>query len=315
MIVALAGGVGGAKLANGLAAVVPPEKLLVVVNTGDDFEHLGLSISPDIDTVMYTLAGRANPDLGWGLAGETWNFMAALELVGGDTWFRLGDGDLATHVERTHRLGRGATLSEVTAHLCRRYGVAHRVVPMSDDAVRTRVHTREGVLAFQDYFVRRRCEPAVTGVEFHGTASANPSAAFDQALASRDLEAIIICPSNPLLSIGPILALREIRDRIASLRVPRIAVSPIIQGKAVKGPAAKMLRELGKDPSAMTVAGMYGNVVNGMVIEACDHAQVGSFADTGIAWMPAKTLMKNVADQQELARNVLQFAQRIRATL
>ena len=315
MIIALAGGVGGAKLAKGLAAILPPEKLLVVVNTGDDFEHLGLSISPDIDTVMYTLAGRADPDRGWGLAGETWNFMAALELVGGETWFQLGDRDLATHLQRTTRLGRGETLSEVTAHLCRCYGVSHRVVPMSDDEVRTVLHTREGVLAFQDYFVRRRCEPAVTGIEFRGAATANPSAAFDQALGSKELEAIIICPSNPLLSIGPILALSGIRARLASLNIPRIAISPIIQGQAVKGPAAKIMRELGREPSAVMVAEMYGNAVNGMVIEECDRAQIERMTRMGITGMPAPTVMKNDADQQQLARTVLQFAQSMRASL
>jgi len=315
VIIALAGGVGGAKLANGLAAIMPPEKLLIVVNTGDDFEHLGLSISPDLDTVMYTLAGRANPELGWGLAGETWNFMAALELVGGETWFRLGDRDLATHLERTNRLGHGEALSDVTAHLCRRFGVAHHVAPMSDDPVRTLVHTRDGVLAFQDYFVRRRCEPMVTSIEFSGAATAKPTKAFTEALDSPELEAIVICPSNPLLSIGPILALPGVRARLASLPIPRIAVSPIIQGKAIRGPAAKMMRELGKEPSAVTVAEMYGDVVNAMVIEESDHAQMRNLTNLGLAGLPAHTVMKNPADQHQLAGTVLQFAQTLRVAL
>ena len=315
MIVALAGGVGGAKLANGLAKVLPPERLLVVVNTGDDFEHLGLSISPDVDTVMYTLAGRANTELGWGLAGETWNFMTALAEIGGEAWFRLGDRDLATHMERTRRLGRGETLSGVTTHLCERFGISHRVAPMSDDSVRTFVHTEVGALAFQDYFVRRRCEPVVTSIEYRGAAAARIGDAFERALHAPDLEAVVFCPSNPLLSIGPILALPGVRARLASLDVPRIAVSPIIQGQALKGPAAKMLRELGKEPSTVTVAEMYDKVVNAMVIDESDESELRQLRATGIAATTAETVMKDVGDQQRLARSVLEFARSLRTAL
>ncbi len=308
MIVALAGGVGGAKLANGLAQILPPDRLLVVVNTGDDFEHLGLRISPDLDTVMYTLAGRSNLDHGWGLSGETWNFMAALETVGGETWFRLGDRDLATHIERTTRLRRGETLTDVTAYLCRRYGVSHGIVPMSDDDVRTFVHTRDGVLAFQDYFVRRRCEPVVTGIEFRGDLIAKPNPAFTRALDSVQIEAVVICPSNPFLSIEPILALPAVRSRLESMSVPRIAVSPIILGRAVKGPAAKMMRELGKEPSALAVAALYSGLVNGMIVDERDHEQIRCLSTADVTVASTDTMMNSVADQMRLARAVLQLA-------
>jgi LPPG:FO 2-phospho-L-lactate transferase len=312
VIVALAGGVGGAKLASGLAAVLPPDELLIVVNTGDDFEHFGLHISPDLDTVMYTLAGRANSELGWGLAGETWHCMEALEQVGAETWFRLGDRDLGTHLARTHRLRRGESLSAVTSALCRSYGVAARIAPMSDGDVRTFVHTREGELAFQDYFVRRRCEPQVTAIEYRDAERAAPAGAFARALDSADLEAVIICPSNPLLSIGPMLALPGIRDRLASLRVPRIAVSPIIRGEAVKGPAAKILRELGKEASPMSVAQIYGNAINAMLVDDDDAQQIGQLGEMGIVATHAPTLMKSAADRERVARTVLQFAQSLR---
>jgi LPPG:FO 2-phospho-L-lactate transferase len=302
MMIALAGGVGGAKLARGLAAILPAEQLLVVVNTGDDFDHLGLRICPDLDTVMYTLAGEANPELGWGLRDETWQFMQALEKVGGETWFRLGDRDLATHVERTRRLRDGATLSAVTRHLCRCHGVAHEIVPMSDADVRTFVHTREGVLAFQDYFVRRRCEPEVTAVEYRGAGSAMPADRFDQALAGAALEAIVVCPSNPLLSIGPILAVCGVRRRIEALRVPVIAVSPIIAGRAVKGPAAKMLRELGQEPSVLTVAATYAPLVTHMIIDERDAAHAPTLTSRGMTVHVTDTLMRDAADQARLAR-------------
>jgi len=210
MIVALAGGVGGAKLADGLARVVAPGDLTIAVNTGDDFEHLGLHVSPDLDTVMYTLAGRNDRETGWGLAGETWAFMAALERLGGETWFRLGDQDMATHVERTRRLGDGQTLSAVTAELCDRFGIGHPIVPMSDDPIRTMVLTGDGRLPFQDYFVRLRCEPRVTGFEFDGAQAARASPALLAVMGSGSISTAIICPSNPYVSVGPILAVPEI---------------------------------------------------------------------------------------------------------
>ena len=241
-VVALSGGIGGAKLALGLSLVVDPGDLVIVANTGDDFQHLGLSISPDIDTVMYTLAGINNPVTGWGRRDETWRFMEALEQLGGETWFRLGDTDLATNMERTRRLAAGDTLSNITADFCRRLGVRCRVLPMSDDSVRTRVKTGQGWLDFQDYFVRYQCAPVVEGFSFAGVESAASAPGFLAALRDPTLRAVIICPSNPFISIDPILSLRGVRDALRTSAAPVVAVSPIIGGQAVKGPTAKMMR-------------------------------------------------------------------------
>src|SRR5688572_30189476 len=245
-ILALAGGVGGAKLALGLAGVLPAEALTVLVNTADDFEHLGFSISPDLDTVMYTLAGVANPETGWGRRDESWTVMEALGALGGETWFRLGDKDLATHIERTRRLHAGETLSAVTRDLARRLGVSPALVPMSDDPVRTMVLTDQGELAFQDWFVRLRCGPAVRSVRFAGAETAAPHPVLRQLVGLRGL---IVCPSNPFVSVAPILALPGVRAEIERVAVPRVAVTPIVGGQAIKGPAAKMLAELGHDVS------------------------------------------------------------------
>ena len=239
------GGIGGAKLALGLYRELPPDRLMVVCNTGDDFEHLGLTISPDLDTVLYTLAGIANPTTGWGRAGETWSFMGALAELGGETWFRLGDADLATHVERTRRLAAGETLAAISEDFCRRLGVHARLIPMCDQPVRTMVRTGGGVLPFQRYFVEQRCAPVVSGFAFQGIAAARPPAALAAALASATLEAVVICPSNPFISIDPILAVPGMRAALAASPAPVVAVSPIIGGRAVKGPTAKMMAELG----------------------------------------------------------------------
>jgi LPPG:FO 2-phospho-L-lactate transferase len=301
-VVALSGGVGGAKLALGLSRVLPHDELLVIANTGDDFEHLGLSISPDIDTVMYTLAGVANREVGWGRHDETWSFMETLETVGGATWFRLGDRDLAVHVERTRRLRSGETLSAVTEDLCLRLGVGPRVLPMSDDPVRTRVRTDEGWIDFQDYFVRHRCEPAVHELAFHGAATARPQPDFLAALTDKRLSAVIICPSNPFISIEPILAVPGVRAALADCAAPVVAVSPIIGGRAVKGPTVKMMAELGLTPSASGVAQRYADVVDGYVLD---------YADSGlITKIPAKvtlgqTMMTTLEDREALARTVL----------
>ncbi|MCA3254030.1 MAG: 2-phospho-L-lactate transferase [Alphaproteobacteria bacterium] len=302
-VLALAGGVGGARLAAGLARALPPGDLAVAVNTGDDFEHLGLSISPDIDTVVYTLAGLNNPELGWGLASETWAFMAALERLGGETWFRLGDRDLATHVERTRRLAAGETLSAITADFAARLDIAQRIVPMSDDPVRTIVETDEGALAFQDYFVRRQCAPVFRGLRFDGADGARPSAGFAEALADPALEAIVICPSNPLLSLGPILAVPEVRAALAARRVPCIAVSPFIGGQAVKGPAGKIMAELGRDATPAGLLALYDGLVDGLVI---DGADAGARADVPLH--VTDTLMRGPDDQTRLAREALAFA-------
>ena len=233
---------------------------MVVCNTGDDFEHLGLSISPDLDTVLYTLAGVANAETGWGRASETWSFMRALEQLGGETWFRLGDADLATHVERTRRLAAGESLSAISDDFCRRLGVGARLVPMCDEPVRTLVRTEDGILPFQRYFVEQRCAPKVTGFAFAGASDARPTAALREALERHGLEAVVICPSNPFISIDPILAVPGMRAAIAACRAPVVAVSPIIGGQAVKGPTAKMMAELGMPTSARAVAEHYGGL-------------------------------------------------------
>jgi LPPG:FO 2-phospho-L-lactate transferase len=305
MFVALSGGVGGAKLALGLSRIMPADDLLVVVNTGDDFEHLGLAISPDIDTVAYTLAGLANRELGWGRHDETWSFMQTIETLGGETWFRLGDRDLALHVERTRRLRAGESLSAVTAELCRRMGVAQRVLPMSDDPVRTRLLTQDGWIDFQEYFVHRRCEPVVRELQFHGAATARPHPAFIAALADPALQAVVICPSNPFISVEPILAIPGVRAALAGCRAPVIAVSPIIAGRAVKGPTAKMMAELGLDPTAGTVAQRYADLLDGYVIDHADMAEVVSI-DARVTL--AQTLMTTLEDREALARTVLDAA-------
>jgi len=305
VIIALSGGVGGAKLALGLSRVLPPEDLLVVVNTGDDFEHLGLSISPDIDTVTYTLAGLANRELGWGRHDETWSFMETMEALGGETWFRLGDRDVALHVERTRRLRRGETLSAITADIAARLGIAQRILPMSDDPIRTRLKTQDGWLDFQEYFVHRRCEPVVSQLEFHGAADAKPHPDSMAALADPRLQAVVICPSNPFISVEPILAIPGVRQAMADCAAPVIAVSPIIAGRAVKGPTAKMMTELGLDASAGTVAHRYRDLLDGYVI---DHADMSEVVSIDARVMLAQTLMTTMEDREALARTVLEAA-------
>lgn len=304
-VLAISGGIGGAKLALGLYRVLPPDALTVVCNTGDDFEHLGLQVSPDVDTVLYTLAGLANRALGWGREHETWTFMQVLERLGGETWFRLGDGDLALHVERTRRLAAGETPGAIIDDVRRRLGVAARIVPMSDQAVRTRVHTAHGVLAFQEYFVKLRCEPAVRGFEFAGAASARPAAAFLAALADDALQAVVICPSNPFISIDPLLAVPGARDALRACAAPVLAVSPVIGDRAVKGPTAKMMRELGLAVSAASVAAHYRPLIDGFVLDAADAALADALE---VPCLVTRTLMRSNDDKQALAREVLAFA-------
>jgi LPPG:FO 2-phospho-L-lactate transferase len=309
-VVALSGGIGGAKLALGLSRVIDPADLVVVANTGDDFEHLGLSISPDLDTLMYTLAGLDDPERGWGRRDETWTFMAALERLGGETWFRLGDGDLATHVERTRRLAAGERLSAVTADLCRRLEIAARVLPMTDDAVRTRLRSAAGWLDFQDYFVRRRCEPNVLEVAYHGAAAAHPHPDVVAALADPRLRAVVICPSNPYLSIEPILAVGGLRAAITKCAAPVIAISPIIGGHAVKGPTAKMMAELGTPVRASAVAHRYADLLDGYVL---DHADAAEQAELAVPTTVTQTLMRTLADRENLARAALAMADALAA--
>ena len=310
LVIALSGGVGGAKLALGLSRILDPEGLLVVANTADDFEHLGLHVSPDVDTLMYTLGGLENPETGWGQRGETWSFMDMLARLGGETWFRLGDRDLAVHVERTRRLSRGETLSDVTADFCRRIGVRHRIVPMTDDRVRTRLHTAEGWIDFQDYFVRRQCRPDVHDIAFEGAARARPHPDIMTALRSERLRAVVICPSNPFISVEPILALPGLRSALESCSAPVVAVSPIIGGRAVKGPTAKMMRELGLTPSAAAVAQRYGALLDGYILDHEDAAEAGRLGPHATV---AKTLMTSLADREMLARTVLDAADAIRS--
>jgi LPPG:FO 2-phospho-L-lactate transferase len=309
-VVALCGGVGGAKLAQGLRVALPPEELSLIVNTGDDFQHLGLNISPDLDSVIYALAGLSDPVRGWGRRGETWTFMEALKGLGGENWFQLGDGDLAMHVERTWRLARGAPLSEVTAHLCQALGINIRVLPMSDDPVRTRVLTAEGWLDFQEYFVHRQCQQAVREFTFAGaeTARAQPDALA--ALGRRDLRAIVICPSNPFVSVEPILAVPGIRAAIQQSHAPVVAVTPIIGGKAIKGPAAKMMGELRLDVSGEAVARRYAGLIDGFVIDQADPLPEPL---QDVMFFSAATLMITADDRVRLADAVLQAADTLRA--
>ncbi len=305
-VLALSGGIGGAKLALGLYRVLPPGKLTVVANTGDDFEHLGLSISPDIDTLLYTLAGIDNPELGWGRRNETWTFMTALGALGGDTWFKLGDGDLATHVERTRRLAAGETLSQITDDFRRRLGISARLLPMSDDSVRTCPRTPEGWLDFQNYFVRLRASPVVREIAYAGASEARANPDFLAALAD-DLELVVICPSNPFLSIDPILSLPGVRDALRACRAPVVAVSPIIGGKAVKGPTAKIMAELGLPVGAAAVARHYEDILDVFIAEELDASEV---EDLGIPVRLARTLMSTIEDREALARAVLAVAPR-----
>lgn len=309
-IVALAGGVGGAKLAHGLAQILPPEDLTVIVNTGDDFEHYGLYICPDMDTVCYTLAGLANPETGWGRINESWQVIESAAKLGGPDWFNLGDQDLGTHLERTRRLKEGQTLTQITRDFCKAWGVEHTVLPMSDQPVRTIVETEEGDLVFQEYFVHRRCEPRVTGFRFEGVHVAEPAPGTREAIRAAD--AIIICPSNPWVSIDPILA------ALAPLSLPNrevgwsegkkvVAVSPIIGGQTVKGPAAKMFRELGIEPSALAVAGHYCDFVTGFVLDTLDELYQENIRSLNMRTLVTNTLMKSLDNRKQLASDVLDF--------
>jgi LPPG:FO 2-phospho-L-lactate transferase len=305
LVVALAGGVGAARFLDGLTRVLAPERLFIIGNTADDAEIHGLHISPDLDTVTYTLAGLADPERGWGIRGDRFHCLEALERLGAETWFRLGDRDLAVHVERTRRLRTGETLSAITTDLCRRLGVGPRVLPMSDDPVRTRVRTDEGWIDFQDYFVHRRCEPVVHELAFHGAATARAQPDFLAALTDMRLAAVVICPSNPFISIEPILAVPGVRTALADCAAPVIAVSPIIGGRAVKGPTAKMMAELGMTPSASAVAHRYGDLIDGYVVDFADMDQVRAI---GPKVTLGQTMMTTLADREALARTVLQAA-------
>lgn len=301
-IVALAGGVGGAKLAAGLQAVLRPGDLTVIVNTGDDFEHWGLTICPDIDTVTYNLAGVNNPEMGWGRIGETFAALSVMSELGGEDWFRLGDKDLAVHLRRTEWLRQGISLSEVTDRLRRSLGIPSCILPMSDSPVRTLVHTDEGDLPFQHYFVRCRCEPMVIDLTFVGATEARPSEAVVEALATAEL--VIFCPSNPYLSIDPILSIPGLRQQLRRMKAPKIAVSPIVGGQAVKGPAAKMMRELGNSISPLTVVDHFDGLLTGFVLDEQD-AVLRDAVD--LPTLVTNTLMTDLASKTQLAQQVIDF--------
>jgi LPPG:FO 2-phospho-L-lactate transferase len=308
-VVALAGGVGGAKLAWGLAQILSKDELTIIVNTGDDFTHLGLDISPDVDTVCYTLANLANPETGWGRQGESWNCLGELKELGGPDWFNLGDLDLALHLERTFLLQQGWSLTAATKYLCEKMGVVHVVLPMSDQQVRTLVSTVErGVLPFQEYFVKYHCEPTMTGVQFQGIESAFLSEQASTALKECDI--VIICPSNPWVSISPIIEIKDVKSILSTKTV--VAVSPIIGGKTVKGPAAKMYAEMGIVPSAAAVAEQYERLIQGFVLDIVDEDQMQQIRQCGIIPFAVNTLMSDNSTREKLARETLDFAERIK---
>jgi LPPG:FO 2-phospho-L-lactate transferase len=310
MILALAGGVGGAKLADGLYRSLAPDALTIVVNTGDDFELYGLRISPDADTVLYTLAGLANPETGWGIAGDTFATLEMLRRYGEDTWFLLGDRDFATHIQRTRWLREGKTPTEVASALATSLGVRARLLPMTDAAVATRVNTPAGELAFQDYFVRRHHSDEVLGVRFEGIADAQLTQPLRDAIDQA--ETIIFCPSNPIVSIGPILAVAGVRDLLRQARAPRVAISPIVGGQALRGPADRMLAGLGDEVSAFGVARLYADVLDGMIIDSADASLVGRIRDElHLDVHVTDTVMRVQSDRLRLAQEALHFAQHL----
>ena len=302
------GGVGGAKLALGLSRVLPSNQLSVVANTADDFNHFGLHISPDLDTLMYTLGEVNNRELGWGLDSETWNMLENLGQLGGETWFQLGDRDMATHLLRSQYLREGLLLSEATSKLCKRLGVTHEILPMTDDRVRTKVQTEKEMIEFQEYFVRQRCVPVITDIHFDGIEDALPQECFEKRLKDPDLSALIIGPSNPFVSVDPILRIPGIRSLMIDSDAPVIAVSPIIGGDAVKGPAAKMMRELNMSVSCSAIAEYYGDLLNGFVIDERDAQSAEKIRNSGLKVLVTPTLMRTIDDRIRLATEILNFS-------
>mgnify|MGYP001221512017 CR=1 FL=1 len=306
-IMAITGGVGGAKLALGLSKLLGPADLSFVVNTGDDFTYLGFPISPDIDTLVYTLSGTSNTETGWGRSEEGWQFMQALKEMGSETWFALGDKDLAMHVERRRLLNAGTTLTATTAALASAFGITHRILPMSNDRVSTRVLTRQGKMDFQHYFVRDKCEPEVTGFEFEGAAQAHINPDISELLNSPRLKGVILCPSNPYVSIDPILSIPGFRKQLKACRAPVIAVSPVIGGAAVKGPTVKMMRELNIPNTAASVASHYADFLDGFVVDSKDSDLINSINKMSINTIVSNILMKTHYDKINLGRTCLEF--------
>jgi LPPG:FO 2-phospho-L-lactate transferase len=305
-VCALAGGVGGAKLASGLQDVLPPGDLSVVVNTADDFDLWGLHICPDLDTVMYTLAGISNPETGWGIGNESFETLNMLENYGEETWFKLGDKDLATHILRTSRMRSGETLTDITAGLSGALGVDSVVLPMSDDPVSTILDTPEGRLEFQEYFVRRGQRDEVLGIELRGIQDAGPTERVLAAIGGAD--AIVFCPSNPVVSVGPILALPGMTEALASTSAPKVAVSPIVGGRALKGPADRMLASLGHEVSATGVARMYAGLVDGMVVDRTDEEERAGIEALGMRVLVTQSVMRDAEDRARLASETLEFS-------
>ena len=306
LVLALAGGVGGAKLALGLSRILPPERLVIVVNTGDDEQFHGLHVSPDLDTMTYTLSGLYNPETGWGIDGDTFETLQMLDRLGADTWFNLGSRDFAMHIRRTELLAQGSSLSQVTAQLTAKLGIEHPIIPMSDQPVRTVLETNDGTLSMQEYFVKRRAEPVVNSISYVGAADAQPSPGFASALEAATT--IVICPSNPFLSVAPVLAIPGVRDTIAEHRAPRVAVSPIVGGTAVRGPAGKIMQELGADVSAVGVAREYRQVCDVLVLDSQDEGLADAVAAEGVEAAVMPTIMQTDEDKVQLAERVLALA-------
>ncbi len=303
-VVALAGGVGAAKFLRGLVEVVPPGKIVIVGNVGDDVELYGLHISPDLDIIMYTLAGIVDEVKGWGVAGDTFNCLEMLGRLGFETWFKLGDRDLAIHVIRTKMLREGYTLSQATAQLCKMLGVKAKLIPMSDDDVRTKVQAGELLLDFQEYFVKRGTMDKVTNVVFEGAEKAKPAPGVTEAID--EAERIIICPSNPILSIAPILSISAIRKALMASKAPVLGVSPIVGGKALKGPADRVMASMGFEPSAYGVAKFYGKLLKHIIIDEADIAHKKRIENLGIKVTVTNTLMKSIEDAVRLAKIVME---------
>ena len=306
-ILAITGGVGGAKLALGLSEILHPGHLAISVNTGDDFEHLGLPISPDLDTLMYTLAGIADPEKGWGIENETWNFMQATKQLGGESWFNLGDKDMATHIRRRELISQGKTLTETTQILAQELGIQHLITPMTDAPVHTLVHTSEGTLPFQHYFVREQCKPVISGFTFAGSEMATAHTLLTNLANDERLAGIIICPSNPFVSIAPFLALPDVQENLRSTSAPVIAVSPIVNKEAVKGPTAKMMQELKLPISSTSIAQYYEDIIDGIIIDKADIDEKSTIENLGLNVKITNTLMPSLDAKINLAINCIDF--------
>ena len=304
---AISGGIGGAKLALGLSHALDPAQLTVVANTGDDFIHHGLNISPDIDTLLYTLADLNNTELGWGRRDETWGFAEACEQLGMDTWFRLGDKDLAIHLYRTERIRQGASLSEVINELRVKFKIRAEIVPMSDTPVATIVESDIGTLSFQEYFVKNRCKPKVSKIHFAGINEAVPAPAFLQTLDDERLQGIIICPSNPFLSIDPILCLPGIKEKIKKSAKPVLVVSPVVDGQSLKGPTSKLMHELNLSCNVLSIAEIYHDIATAIIIDTSDKLAIDKIESLGLSVLSTNIIMNELEEKIELGRQLIEL--------